>query len=81
MIKIKYLAICDGNVVAHIVEHDKFGLVYLFLESKLDLVHSIRLYDFEKMEEVDNQDILDLLLFAFPPLQTSDVNTNSHDPI
>ncbi len=66
MNKMKYIAINGDEVIAYIVENPTYGMVILFLTTKIDITNSIRIFEIEDWKEVYNQDLLDLVWFPFP---------------
>jgi len=56
------------EVIAHVVENNKFGLVILFLDTKIDITKDIEIYSFPEMKVVLDQDLLGLILSPFPKL-------------
>jgi len=65
--ELKYVAISRDDVIAHILQSEKFGLVIIFLTEKLSLIHSLRLLNLETGETEMDEELLSLILSPFPP--------------
>lgn len=60
------------EVIAYIVESEKFGLVVLFIQTKVDISKEIEIYNYPDMDKIDDIDLLSLILFPFPPIKNEE---------
>lgn len=69
---LKYIVIGRDDVIAHIVETERFGMVVLFLNTKIDITQGIAVYNYPDTDKVDDIDLLNLVLFPFPNLKNEE---------
>jgi len=64
--KLMYIAISEDEVIAHILQSEKFGLVVIFFTEKLSLVNNLTLHNLETGVAEMDEELLDLILSPFP---------------